>query len=92
MTIKWPDFKFPPINLFSKPLQEEYDKALSELVYALDQRIKTDDEIFRLLNNASELKSYSDKLLAKQKNAGQQLKDLNFIYYTRTGRFYDEKG
>lgn len=89
MKLTWPDFKFPPINLLNAPIQAEYDKTLDQLMLTIIERQRVDGEILRLLENASELESYDGKLINRQKTAEQRLNDLNFLYYTRTGRFYD---
>ncbi len=75
--------KMPPINLWSKPSQEMYEQYL---------QAKADREltIAKSKLRAKQLQSFialNERIL---KATEHRLKELNFIYYTRTGKFYDD--
>ena len=77
--MNWPDLKFPPINLWSAPTQDiEYmRKEVSDIekIIAHEKLRHAQHQRFIKMNE-------SVKEIAKKR-----LKDLEFIYYTRTGKF-----
>jgi len=77
--IKWPEFKIPPINLWSAPKQE-IDYMRKEVINIANDAIFSD-------GMAMVYEKAADMDLKHLKIAKAQLKDLEFIYYTRTGRF-----
>lgn len=57
---------FPPINLWSKPYQQEYDRLKDDLDYHMFEKHITDSLV--------EIKL-------------KRVKELEFLYYLRSGRF-----
>jgi len=65
--------KFPPINLWSKPYQEQFDEEFQKIL----------DEIF-ILNTSVEARNKI--ITGKIIKASERLKELSFLHYIRTGR------
>lgn len=77
--IKWPSLKFQPINLWSAPRQEiDY---LRKEVEIIPKEIACDIELAEHFYSLSQCSS--ERLIRLRK----RLKEREFIYYTRTGRF-----
>jgi hypothetical protein len=76
--------KFPPVNLWSKPMQKEYDNELDFIAILTD--------LLSDLKRREQSLTINTDVVRRQKEAAERrLKALNFIYYTRTGRFFDDK-
>jgi len=77
--MKWAEFKFPPINLFSHPMQD-IDYMRDEVADCKRIALKARLRIKQMQSHHGLCKSITDV-------AERRLKNLEFIYYTRTGRF-----
>jgi len=75
--------KFPPINLWSKPLQKDYDNELDYIAILTDL-------LSDLEHREKSLAMKKDSVRKQKAAAKRRLDALNFIYYCRTGRFLDE--
>lgn len=85
--INWPDLKLPPINLWSVPRQNNVNEEIKALQLNISQMktIKRKAKI-RIEHQKDMLDMYERiELNAEQKL--KELKELEFIYYCRTGRF-----
>jgi len=82
--IKWPELRFPPINLWSnsahiksgidvlRDIANDFDSLIEERFASLEEQVA---------DNGENIKAFI--------RLGKQIKELEFIYYTRTGRFPD---
>ena len=75
--MSWPEFRLPPINLWSLPKQNKdlVDiSGLKDVKFILSQQINRGEFLVKE-------KTFQVELLDKA------IKQREFIYYTRTGRF-----
>lgn len=75
--------KFPPINLWSKPIQSDYDNELDYIAILTDL-------LSDLEQHEKSLAMKKDSVRRQKAAAIKRMDALNFIYYCRTGRFIDE--
>lgn len=75
--VTWPSLKFPPINLWSLPHPDVVSDTDAELEMIYDDVVDTSILLQSLR---------MDLLIAMEKK-----KERDFIYYTRSGRFPDDK-
>lgn len=81
--ISWAEFRFPPLNLWSKPLQEiDYLRAQNKVL---------NDEAIKLVDSTDISLAEASKMLDKHTQNTDRIKELEFIYYTRAGRFPNDK-
>jgi len=71
--------KFPPINLWSKPYQEQFDKELDNIT---SYSVNIDALLYMKRAIECEMNSVDEQL----KKANERLKELSFLHYLRTGR------
>ena len=79
--IKWGGFKFPPVNLLNRPLQE------------IDYMTKEVDDCKRIASkaklHAEQSKTYQEFCESIAEIPEKRLKHLKHIYYLRTGKLID---
>jgi hypothetical protein len=89
--IKWPDMNIPPINLLSAPNR----KLLAEIEVA-----ETNDMLIKEYTESSlayleKVKAITvgrlEEALNLRKRNNKKLKELEFLYYIRTGNFKCKK-
>ena len=81
--ISWAEFKFPPLNLWNRPLQEiDYLKAKNN---DLERRALI------LLDGTDEPLVLANSMMNEHTKNTDRIKELEFIFYTRSGRFPNDK-
>jgi hypothetical protein len=74
--IKWPDLVFPPICLWNAPRQEELREIL---------RLKHFKQVADV--DAVRAQSTADMHNLRAQSYDKQIKEREFLYYLRSGRF-----
>ena len=81
--ISWAEFKFPPLNLWNRPLQE--------IDYLRKRNDKMEILALALVDSTDEPLARANELLHKHIQNTDRIKELEFIFYTRSGRFPNDK-